>query len=232
MQPIDYWRERLNLPAYRLGEAAMYARVSPKTIADWEKQRNLKASVVNRREKKSGLSFLQLIEVAVVAAMREKGVKLQDIREARAYLSEQFSVKYPFAQIKFKADGVDILLDYVGSSSDMIKEKLLSANKKGQLIWSDVIYDRLQEFNYGVDGYVEVWKLNGIDSPIEISPRIAFGAPNIQGIATAAVKQRWADGYSIDDISDDLGIDAADVEHALQFEGMELDRERKSHWIN
>lgn len=210
----------------------MYARISPQTIVSWERRRNSALPVLNDRSGNSGLSFLQLIEIAVVAAMRNEGMKLSEIRSAREYICEKTNLKYPFAQLKFKADGVDIFLEYDGGDADTVKEKLLSANRRGQLVWSLALSNRLREFGYGSSGEVESWRVNGIDSPIEISPRVSFGAPSINGVATVAIKRRWADGYSIGDIADDLSLEPMHVEEALKFERLEIDRGRASHWVN
>ena len=232
MNASELWRERLNVPAYRVGEAATYAGISPATITFWEKQRNSVPSVVRKREKKQGLSFLQLIEIAVVSAMRKEGVKLPEIRAARGYISQRLGLNFPFAQAKFKADGVDILLDYEDIESESVKGKLVTANRSGQMIWVEALSNRLREFNYGSDGNVNSWKVNGVGSDIEISPRVSFGAPNIFGIATAAIKQRWIGGYSVEDIADDLELTRVSVEEAIKFERLIVDRGRKSHWIN
>ena len=164
MNASELWRERLNVPAYRVGEAATYAGISPATITFWEKQRNSVTSVVRKREKKQGLSFLQLIEIAVVSAMRKEGVKLPEIRAARGYIGQRLGLKFPFAQAKFKADGVDILLDYEEVESDSVKGKLVTANRSGQMIWVEALSNRLREFNYGQDGNVNSWKVNGLGS--------------------------------------------------------------------
>lgn len=232
MNASELWRARLNVPAYRVGEAATYAGISPTTITFWEKQRNYLLPVIRKREKKLGLSFLQLIEIAVVSAMRKQGVKLPDIRAARGYIGQRLGLNYPFAQAKFKADGVDILLDYEDIDSDSVKGKLVTANRGGQMIWAEALSNRLREFNYGSDGNVDSWKVNGFESDIEISPKVSFGAPNIFGIATAAIRQRWVGGYSIDDIADDLELTQESVEEAIKFERLIIDRERKSLWIN
>lgn len=232
MNKTEFWQHRLNVPAYGLGEAATYVKISPQTIASWEAQRNSVSAVLNKRERNKGLSFLQLIEIAVVSAMRKQGVKLPEIRAARAFISERLNFKFPFAQAKFKADGVDILLDYEGLASETVKGKLVTANRGGQMIWVDALSNRLREFNYGADGNVVSWKLNGLNSDIEISPLVSFGSPSVFGISTAAIKQRWVGGYSIEDIADDLELEPISVEEALKFEKLIVDRSRESHWVN
>jgi hypothetical protein len=81
---------------------------------------------------------LQLIEVAVVAAMRAEGVKLAEIRRARSYFANTLGLEFPFAQAKFKTDGVDILLDMEGRDGRIIQDKLVAANHSGQTVWSEV----------------------------------------------------------------------------------------------
>lgn len=228
----ELWRKRLHLPAYRLGEAAVYSKISPQTVVDWERQSNAKTSALSRRDPKQGLSFFQLIELAVVAEMRRLGVPLNDIRRARDFLSRKWNVQYPFAVLKFKSDGVDILLDHEWDSQNQLNEKLLTANRNGQYVWPFAVHSRLKEFNYGSDGLVESWKVNGRDSEIEINPRVAFGAPHVRGVATAAILQRWKEGMSIAEIAEDLEIAAKLVEEALQFEKIDVSSGRGPAWVN
>src|SRR6516162_10322790 len=58
----ELWRERLNAPAYRIMEAARYARTSNQTIRNWEKIRGNRRTVVTSRANREALSYLQLIE--------------------------------------------------------------------------------------------------------------------------------------------------------------------------
>lgn len=228
----ELWRKRLHLPAYRLGEAALFSKVSPQTVVDWERQSNWKAPALSRRDPRQGLSFLQLIELAVVAEMRRLGVSLPDIRSARDFLSTKWAEQYPFAVLKFKSDGVDILLDHEWDSKKELSEKLLTANRNGQYVWPFAVESRLKEFNYGSDGLVESWKVNGRDSEIEITPKVAFGAPQIRGVATAAILQRWKEGMAVSEISEDLELPEELVEEALKFEKIDIGLSRGPAWVN
>ena len=79
------WRRRLYLPAYQIGEAAKYAQVSPQTVVAWHR---IQAALLNEREKRAALNYMQLIEVAVVAAFRKAGVPMPRIRAAREYAAK------------------------------------------------------------------------------------------------------------------------------------------------
>jgi uncharacterized protein (DUF433 family) len=227
----ELWRERLNTPAYRIMEAARYARTSNQTIRNWEKIRGNR-TLVTARDEREALSYLQLIEVGVVAAMRKSGVSLDSIRNARQYLSEKFNSPYPFAQYRFKTDGKTIFMDY-----DQLvvadKNRLLNLNERGQLAWNEILSGLLQEFEYDSEiGTVLRWRVAGTDNPIRIDPRIAFGSPHVNGVPTWVLRDRWKSGEGIGDIADDYELPSDLVTAALSFEHIEVDPDRPHKWIH
>lgn len=227
------WKERLAIPSYRIGEAAAYARLSPQTVAAWHKKRSeSKKPTLGEKPAGQGLSFLQLIEVAVVAEMRRAGVKLNEIRRARDYLAKTTGKPYPFAQLRFKTDGADILRDIHSPLGEVAKDKLLAANHSGQYVWTEMLSERLKEFNYDGEGAVISWHVAGADKEVAIDPRLAFGAPQISGVRTGAIKSRWTSGEEVDEIAEDFALQPHQVVEGLLFEGMELSNSRISKWIN
>jgi uncharacterized protein (DUF433 family) len=230
--PSELWRERLTVPAYRVFEAARYARTTNQTIRNWEHIRDEQSGIVSRRDEGEGLSYLQLIEVGVVSAMRKQGVLLRRIREAREYLRGKIKHDYPFAHYRFKTDGKKLLMGY-----DQIiqsdKDKLLELNENGQLAWTQILGALLHEFEYDADlETVLRWRVAGLDSPIIIDPRIAFGAPHVNGIATWVLRERWKSGESIADIAEDYELATDLVFSALQFEHINIDLNRPSKWTH
>ena len=65
------WLRRLYLPAYQIAEAADYA---PNFGSDGHCLHNIEASLLQQRDKRVSLDYLQLIDVAVVAAFRKADV--------------------------------------------------------------------------------------------------------------------------------------------------------------
>jgi uncharacterized protein (DUF433 family) len=176
---------------------------------------------LSRRESGEALSFLQLIEVAVVAAARKAGVGLPAIRRARDYCSQQLSSEYPFAEYRFKTDGKELWLDFAEVVGDEGSGKVLGASKHGQLGWSDII-GRLREFEYDRSfGLATKWFVAGRDSHIIIDPRVRFGAPSVDGIPTRLIKQRADAGEPTSYIADDFDIPQPHVIEALRFECVE-----------
>jgi len=210
------WRRRLVLPAYQIAEAATYAQISPKTVAAWHKQ---EASLLKQREQRAALSYLQLIEVAVVAAFRRAGVPMPRIRKARAWAAHQLKSEFPFAEYKFKENAKHLYLDSQ-QIDDLNANTVVQTDAGGQLEWASVI-GRLKEFEYeDHHGIALRWRVAGENSPIVIDPRISFGAPSVLGIPTWILRGRFDAGESDSDIAEDFGIKKEDVREALKFEGV------------
>ena len=227
-----HWVERLSVPAYQVAEAARYARTSVETINNWQRVRGNRVTI-GPRERGKSLSYLQLIELGVVAAMRKSKVKIERIRDAREYLADQFGSQSPFADYRFKTNGHDLFVSCDQVMTDGDKEKLLVVSKSGQLAWNEILSQLLREFEYDEQlGKVSVWKVDGLDSPIRIDPRIAFGAPQVNGTPTWVLRERWKSGESIADIADDYCLEPELVRVALRFEGVEADPNRPNRWVN
>lgn len=224
------WIARLEVPNYRLGEAARYARIAPGRARSWEAARN-SGSVLQRRAPGGSLSYLQLIELAVVKAFVDAGIKLRAVREAREYYAKQFGTKHPFAVHRFKTDGKDLIADLSEIIGPDGADNLVNANRGGQIEWGAIIGDRLREFEYEGDLAVR-WRVAGEGSPILIDPRIAFGAPTVGGKPTWLIKDRWNAGEAIDYIARDLGLRAPDVRAALSFEGVDISAPQPQPWLN
>ena len=151
-------------------------------------------------------------------------MKLADIRTARAYFAGAFQMKHPFATLRLKTDGVDLASE-AGAN-------LLIGNRNGQLAWKAIIGDRFKEFEYDDSGLATRWHLAGTESPVLIDPRVGFGAPQVRGIPTWLLKDRWSAGEPIDEIKDDLGLDEGMIISALTFEGIDTSKPRKNAWGN
>ncbi|MEW4469038.1 DUF433 domain-containing protein [Parasphingorhabdus sp. JC815] len=214
----EFWRARLEIPNYEVKEAARYAHVHSATVARWHKNTTL-----GKREPGAKLSYMQLIELAVAAACKDAGMKLGDIRAARSYFAGAFKTEYPFAMLDLMTDGVDLAVK-AGA-------ELLIGNRNGQLAWKRVIGDRFKEFEYE-DGIATRWHLAGEKSPVVIDPKVRFGAPHVSGVPTWLLKERWAEGEPMNEITDDLGLEVSELKAALLFEGIDPKTTRQNEWLN
>jgi uncharacterized protein (DUF433 family)/DNA-binding transcriptional MerR regulator len=222
------WRRRLTLPYYQITEAAKYAGVTPQTVVAWHKQDK---PTLSGKEQREELTYMQLIEVAVVAAFRNAGVTLKNIRAAREYVKSALRSEYPFAEFRFKSEGKNLWMDYEQIEGEKGKGKLLKANQAGQLAWSHII-GRLEQFEYEHRGIVIRWHVAGPSSPIIIDPRLSFGTPTIRGVPTWVIKGRWNAGESDTDIAEDFGLNKNEVRKALEFEQVGSGQEKVKLKIN
>jgi uncharacterized protein (DUF433 family) len=207
-----------------VGEAARYAQVSAQTVVAWHK---VASRVLSQRILRERLSYLQLIELAVVAAFRKAKVPLKEIRAAREFVQRALKSDHPFAEYEFKRYGKSLFTEYDETEGD---RKLLKANQDGQLAWKEIIGPLLQEFEYEHEGVAIRWHLAGKSSPVVIDPRIAFGAPTVRGTPTWIIKGRFDAGESDREIAADFNLNVPAVQAALKFEGMIPGQ--KSKWIH
>lgn len=216
--PRDFWKSRLSLPNYEVREAGRYAGVHSATVSRWHRDTTLGA-----RDARSKLSYLQLIELAVAAACKQAGMKLGDIRLARAYFAGAFKTEYPFATLDLQTDGIDLAIK---AGAD-----LLIGSKSGQMAWKNIIGQRFKEFDYE-DGLATRWHVAGTDSPVVIDPRVRFGAPHVSGVPTWLLRDRWIAGEPMDELVDDLSLSEREVIAALGFEGVDSNKPRPGEWRN
>ena len=173
------WQNRrLYLPAYRVSEVARLAKTTPQTITRW--YRGYEAPEHRRRpvlpsDRTPLLSYLQLIEVAFVATFRGLGIKLDALRQAREYCVKTFASEYPFAQLRFKTDGVHVLHTWAEHQQGNLEvEQLVATDAGGQLVWAPAVAERLSEFDYE-EGLALRWHPRGRGSVILVDPKNMVG---------------------------------------------------------
>ena len=221
----EAWRKRLDLPAYQVGEAARYTHVHPNTVSAWHK---IEQRLLSARQKRAQLSYLQLIELAVVAGFRKAKFRVPEIRAAREFIQKNLDSRHPFAEYKFRHYGKSLFTNFKEGGA----HRLFKANQEGQLAWEDFIGPVLKEFDYEDDGGIAVrWHVGGAGSPIIIDPRISFGAPSVSGTPTWILKGRFDAGESDSEIAEDFRLKVSDVRAALKFEGVIPGSPQPARWI-
>jgi|SRR6266404_6622947 uncharacterized protein (DUF433 family)/DNA-binding transcriptional MerR regulator len=218
------WRKRLQIPAYQIGEAARYAQVSAQTVVAWHK---IDQKVLSEKRNRERLSYLQLIELAVVAAFRKAKFSLNEIRAAREYVKHNLKSEHPFAEYEFKRYGKSLFTEYEEAGG---VRRLLKANQAGQLAWKEIIGPVLEGFEYEHKGVAIRWHLAGPLSPIIIDPRVSFGTPTVKGTPTWIIKGRFDAGENDKEIAEDFNLNVSAVREALKFEGV-LPGQQKQ-WIH
>src|SRR5215472_948550 len=129
------------MPAYSLGEAAHYLRMPEGTLRSWVVGRWYPVAGQAKRSKplihlddpkRQYLSFINLVEAHVLAAIRRRhGVKLPKVRTALDYVKRQFDVQRPLVDETFQTDGLDLFVERYGS--------LINASREGQQAMKEII---------------------------------------------------------------------------------------------
>lgn len=196
------WSRRLYLPAYRYADAARLVQTTAPTISRWYRGYEAPGHRMKPVLLSDGtplLSYLQLVEVAFVATFRQRGVKLNALRQAHHYCRSVFGKEYPFAELEFKTDGHHVLWELAENDEGWAPEaKLVLTDVGGQVVWKDAGFERLDQFDYQ-EGRALRWHPRGRTSVMLIDPRIAFGAPVIEesGLPTAVLAERFKAGETL-----------------------------------
>src|SRR5579883_141115 len=109
--------------AYTVAEAARLARTSPQNVRRWlhgysAPGHQMEPVLGDPPERRAAISFLQLIEIAVVARYRimdgagRRAVPLDRLRRAHAYARDRFATPYPFATLALRVEGGHVLHDF------------------------------------------------------------------------------------------------------------------------
>ena len=221
---VEPFRRRLYLPAYRVSDAARYARTATGTVSYWHRRGGDLGPALPEREKRRPLSYMQLVEVAFVAFFRNLNVSLQRIRRARQYAAQNLNSEYPFVEYRWKTEGFHLLMDFdqFEETSDF---NVIVADIGGQLAWEQLMADKFAEFDYErlTDEYWALrWHPAGRQSRVVIDPRIAFGAPMVEGLPTWVIKGRWRAQEDVEEIMGDFDISHEAIVDALRFEEIEV----------
>jgi uncharacterized protein (DUF433 family) len=156
-------------------------------------------------------SFHDLVSLAVVAIMRQRGITPLGVRTTIGELQRRFICDRPLAH-------VDIVegLATVGRSV-ISPEDSTDLTAAGQGILVDTIRQYVRPIEYGSGQLARLWR----PSPrILVDPHVQVGHPCVEftRITTDTLAGRAAQGEPLELIADDLGIEFADAEAAVAFE--------------
>ncbi|HZF15351.1 MAG TPA: DUF433 domain-containing protein [Steroidobacteraceae bacterium] len=216
-------------PAYQFIEAAHYLNMPVTTLRAWCVGQNYYTHGEKHRFQpvirldgipREGLSFLNLIEAHVLAAIRRKhDVPLPKVRDAVAYVAKILKVSRPLADVNFETDGVNLFVRRLN--------QLLNVSLGGQVASEELLRAHLRRVERDDAGIpIKLFPFTRTDvalsapAPVEMDPRIAFGRPVIRGraVPTAVLAERFKAGDSISFIAEDLEIQHDVVEDAIRCE--------------
>ena len=221
LEGSDLWRKRLTLPTYTVAEVGRYAQAKPQTVGSWFRGGATHGPALSGRKAGERLNYFEAVEVAFVAAFRSYGVRLRNLREARAYFQVLLQTEYPFGTQQFFTEGTRILREWGARQELADFTEVVIGDEHGQLAWTGLLGEKFHTFDYE-HGLALRWHVAGRNSPVQIDPRISFGAPSVHGIPTWAIRGRMLAGESVAEIGDDFGLEEHEVIAGLEFEDLKL----------
>ena len=221
------------MPAYSLGEAAHYLRMPEGTLRSWVVGRLYPVAGASKRSrplihlddpKKQYLSFINLVEAHVLAAIRRRhGVRLPKVRRALDYVNRQFRVEHPLINQAFQTDGLDLFAERYG--------ELINASREGQHAMKEIIGVYLKRIEWDSKGLPIKLYLFTRDTQAEtapasdprvvvMNPAVSFGRPVIvgTGIPVSSIYERYRAGDSVADLAKDFRLDTSAIEEAIRCE--------------
>ncbi len=134
-----------NQPAYTIAEAAHHLSVPPATMRYWARGQGPYPALIDIPKVRPGvpalLSFLNLVELHVLAAIRRKHtVSMPKVRTAIDYLSKHTKRKadkrHPLISRQLQTDGLEFFIERYG--------ELVNISESGQIAMREVMESALQ----------------------------------------------------------------------------------------
>jgi uncharacterized protein (DUF433 family) len=221
------------MPAYAVAEAAHYLRMPEGTLRSWVVGRLFPVAGASKRSrplihlddpKKQYLSFINLVEAHVLAAVRRRhGVRLPKVRRALDYVQREFLVEHPLINQAFQTDGLDLFVERYG--------QLISASREGQHAMKEIIGVYLKRVDWDAKGlpiklypFTRDTESNAAPKSdpkvVVMNPAVSFGRPVIAGtgIPVSSIYERYKAGDSVANLAQDFNLETGAIEEAIRCE--------------
>jgi uncharacterized protein (DUF433 family) len=158
------------------------------------------------------LSFENLIETALIVALRSRRISMQSIRAAHRAAGAEFG-EHPFARRPVFVAGHDIFMQ---ADQAVTEERHVTAlTQGGQRALRPVLEQYLKHVRWDEDWPVE-WQPQG--GVVRQNPEIQFGLPQVKAVRTEIIRSRFQAEESVTELATDFDLSADEVEQALRYE--------------
>lgn len=218
--------EAIRRPLYSFAEVDRLAWVTPGTSRRWlseagyhywyssEERRTLPPITPKPwRSPPEAASFTDLMEVAAIGKLKEKGFGLRRVRQINEYCRLYLGRDRPLVTETFKVEGRDIFIE---ASHGVL---LNVGYEAGMQAWEEVLDPFLDTVEYENELVRRWWPL-GRELGVVVDPDYGFGLPVISGtgVRTEIIAERHEAGDKNEEIAYDFGVTASQIEDALRYE--------------
>ena len=220
-------RTLTNIGLYSVPEASALTGQNAPSIHRWLKGYRRKEGNTSRQVRsvlnaelgevdgKTALTFLDLMEIRMIAAFRQHGVSWQAIRAASALACDMFGDSHPFSMQRFKTDGKTIFAELFNDGT----LETLDLNKKN-FVFSEVVEPSLFASLEFEDGQAARWFPKNLQKKVVLDPKRSFGHPVLsqEGIPTAILANAALVEGSVKSVASWYEIPVGSVKAAVEFE--------------
>jgi len=167
------------------------------------------------------LSYLDMIEVLVASRFTKHGGKLEKVRAARQFAEKKWPhVQYPFASLKLKMAGGEMLHDFDEEYGGPTLTITLGTAEEPQYTLPHIVEQALDLQDFDEQDFSLRYYPAGKGVPIVVDPRYAGGRPSIlhRGVTVETIARRFTLGHEkVASIARDLELDRAVIEEAIRY---------------
>ena len=219
--PLD--DSTLGIGLYSPAEAAMYARITTRTMARWVfgDAKGEAAFTCQIKNDELTVSFLDFIQALAVRSIRNQfGVSLQKIRAAVDCVQQTHGIQYPFA----REHETYVITD--GSATGELAIKIndhliqISGRNRKQFLLGPVAELYMERVTFGSDGLASEYRAWGTnENPIRMNPRVRFGEPLVAncGYSARVLWEAVKNEGSIKDAARAYGVDEKHIHLACEY---------------
>jgi uncharacterized protein (DUF433 family) len=202
---------------YSLKEAALFAKVSTKTLKRWYLGDAQTPKVLDNYELIEDGKFLNYLDFIQALAIRELRVHykipLPKIREAIERANKDYGIKHPFAkrhQTYYDGTGIYIELQ---DSGEFVQ---LTSPHANQFTMKKIVELYLKELSFNDEGYAQQYRP---EPGILLDPSIRFGEPLLEnfGITALTIYDAVLSEGSFDIVADLFEININEVTLAYKY---------------
>lgn len=204
---------------YSPRQAARLLGTSPQDVIRWTRGSGPAAPLWRAHyqflDDTTEVSFLDLVELRVVRALRAAQISLQAIRYAIEFAQKRFEIDRPLATVRFKTDGTEILMDAVERDGELVS---LSKKRPGQKVFSRLVEQSVSGLEFE-GSRVKRWRPDQTKYVV-IDPERAFGDPVLDefGVSTRVLLQEFERFRDYKYLSRLYEVDVAQIRDAVLFE--------------
>lgn len=204
-----------DVPNYTIAEVAYWLAIPQNTLRNWMIGKDRMKPVFEPASRiPMVLSFWNVVECSVLAAIRKNDVPLRNVRKALTFVQQAMGKMRPLIEQGFETSRRHLFVEHLG--------KLVCASQHGQLAMRELIDETLKRVEWDENGLamrLSPWRVKPSEPQVvSMDPTVAFGKPVLMhtSVPASAVIERYIAGESMETLAEDFGVDRNLIEALMR----------------